>query len=122
MLFHTLGQSWVFLWMLMCGLFVGVWYDAMRMVSCVLCAGKWLMCALDMVFALGSAALMIVAMVLSNHGELRAYCVIGALCGVVLYSFTIRPLIRLAFVRPSYYIGRWFMRLGDKLWAKKLFK
>ncbi len=122
MLFHTYDQARVFLGMLYAGIAIGVWYDALRLVRGLLDAGKWLTAALDAVFALGAACILIGFMLLANYGELRLYCLLGASCGVMLYAFTIGPLLKAVLVKPSAWVLARLRKLFSMPWAKKVFR
>lgn len=122
MLFHTVGQSQVFLSMLYAGLAIGAWYDVLRFVRRVLEAGPWLTAALDLVFAVGAAATLVVAMVLSSYGEMRVYCLLGALSGAVIYSFTLSRLLRVLVCRPCAFLARQARKLISTPFAKKIFR
>lgn len=122
MLFHTVGQSQVFLSMMYAGLAIGAWYDVLGFVRRVLEAGKPLTAALDGVFALGVAVMLVTAMLLVNGGEMRMFCLLGAGCGVVIYWFTVRPLLRLIVVRPARWALRQARRLVQTGWMKKVLK
>ena len=65
MLFSTVGQGWVFLWMLSAGAAIGAWYACMAALRRLLCAGPWLSLAADIAFGAGAAAISIVKLLLS---------------------------------------------------------
>lgn len=100
MLFHTYGQSQMFITMLLAGLVIGAMLDALNLTSRVLEAGRVLQGALDLVFALLLAITLILSMYLTNFGEMRVFCVLGAASGLCLYYLTLRPALRLVIGRP----------------------
>lgn len=122
MLFHTWGQSQVFISMLYAGLAIGAWYDALRFVGRVLEAGRLFTIVLDIVFGVGTAVILILSMLLTNYGEMRVFCLLGAASGVVLYGWTARPLLRLLIARPCAFLGRQVRKLFAMRWAKKVFR
>jgi spore cortex biosynthesis protein YabQ len=122
MLFYTVGQSQIFLMMLYAGAAVGLWYDALRLVRYMLRAGRALAFALDIVFGVGSAALVIAFMLKANYVELRLYALLGALCGLVLYAFTISPVVLLVYQHVKKWVVRAASALAKARWLKKLLK
>jgi len=122
MLFHTAGQAQVFLSMLYAGLLIGLWYDALGLIRRALFAGRLLTATLDLVFGAGSALILIAAMLLVNYGEMRVYCLLGALCGAALYAFTLRRLLKLILARPYAALTRLSRWLGGQAWVKRLLR
>ena len=122
MLFHTVGQAQVFLGMLYAGLLIGAWYDGLGFVRRVLQAGPWLTACLDVVFSLGAGYCLIAFLLLTNFGEMRLFCLLGALCGAILYVLTLRQLLRGFVVRPCRALGRFLKRRLQSPLSKKIFR
>lgn len=122
MLFHTYGQARVFLSMLYCGLLIGAWYDLLAVVRRVLEAGRYLTAFLDMVFSLGVAVALVGFLLLTNFGEMRGYCLLGAACGAVLYALTIHPLLKLVVGKPFALLVRLLKSFRQTALAKKIFR
>lgn len=93
MLFYTVGQSSVFLFMLLCGLILGAWYDITRRLRHVLRAGRLLTAFLDLLFALGALVILAFSLAFANRLEIRLYALLGAACGMALYGFSILPIL-----------------------------
>lgn len=116
MLFYTTGQAQVFMAALYAGLLIGMWYDLCRLARWVLSAGRFITLAVDVVFGVGSACLLLGALLVANYGELRLYAFLGALCGAILYFGTLSPLIRWLLKG----LGRMAGAAGRWLYAQKL--
>ena len=84
MLFATVGQGSVFLWMVAAGAVVALWYGACAALRRLLQAGFWLSLAADAAFGAGAAALFCLALYAANYGELRLYALLGAALGFAL--------------------------------------
>ena len=96
MLFATVGQGALFVWMMLCGVVIGAWYAMMALLRRILQAGFWLTLACDLVFGTGCAAILLGFMVLGNYGQLRLYMLLGAMVGLILFALALAsPLCRL---------------------------
>ena len=73
MLFETIGQHRVFLWMLAAGMLIGAWYGGMAGVRRLLAAGVWLSLVCDVIFGIGAGAIFCAALFTANYGALRLY-------------------------------------------------
>ena len=93
MLFSTIGQIHVFLWMIGAGLVIGALYMLCAWLRRLLCAGFWLTLLIDILFGLGAAILMIVTLLIANRGSLRLYELLGAALGAILFELGPRPVI-----------------------------
>ena len=91
MLFSTIGQIHVFLWMIGAGLAIGAVYTLCAWLRRLLCAGFWLTLAIDALFGLGAAALIIAAALIASRGSLRLYEFLGAALGAILFELGVRP-------------------------------
>lgn len=93
MLFSTIGQLPVFLWMTGAGLIVGALYSLAAALRRLLDAGFWLTLTIDALFGLCAAAVSIAALVTGSYGRLRLYELLGAALGFCLYLLGPRPLL-----------------------------
>ncbi len=85
MLFYTVGQSRVFLVMLVAGLGIGAWYSLLMLWRALMEAGPVLSLGLDLLFGAGAAVLVILGSLRASEGELRLYALLGALSGFFLF-------------------------------------
>lgn len=93
MLFSTIGQLPVFLWMTGAGLIVGALYSLAAALRRLLDAGFWLTLTIDALFGLCAAGISIAALVTGSYGRLRLYELLGAALGFCLYLLGPRPLL-----------------------------
>lgn len=89
MLFATVGQGALFIWMMMAGMMVGVWYGVTALLRRILQAGFLLSFACDLLFGLGGAAILLGFMVVGNYGQFRLFSVLGAALGFGLFMFAL---------------------------------
>ena len=94
MLFQTIGQTQIFLWMVAAGVLLGGLYAFFRLLRRLLQAGFWLSLACDMSFGTLGAALLICACVWANHAQLRAYMFFGVFTGMALFFLGPYPLLQ----------------------------
>ena len=85
MLFATIGQFPLFLWMTGAGILTGMLYTFFSLLRRLLEAGFWLTLLADILFGLCAAVILTGALLAGNHGQVRPYALIGALTGFVLY-------------------------------------
>ena len=93
MLFSTIGQIHVFLWMIGAGLATGAFYALCAWIRRLLCAGFWLTLTIDALFGLGAALLLVVTALIADHGSLRFYELLGAALGAILFELGLRPMV-----------------------------
>lgn len=122
MLFATIGQGWVFLWMLGAGALIGVWYALLAAVRRLLCAGFWLSLAADLAFGAGAAAVFCAALVAANYGALRLYAVLGAALGFALFAAGVYPPGRRAARALAGAARRIFVKIRGFRWIKVIFR
>ena len=122
MLFATVDQGWIFLVMLAAGAAVGVLWDALALLRRLLEAGFFLSLIADILLGLGSAAILIIAMVRANYGQPRAYMFVAAGLGAALYGIAVaRPLHAiLRTLRRA--LGRMAARLRENRIIKVIFR
>lgn len=102
MLFSTVGQGALFLWMTAGGMVIGAWYALTALLRRVIGAGFYLSLACDLLFGAGCAAIFILFSVAGSYGRLRLFDVLAALLGMLLFH--------LAFRRPLDCLGRLIRR------------
>ena len=91
MLFATIGQIHIFLWMIGAGLVVGALYTLFAWLRRLMAAGFWLTLAIDALFGLCAAVIMIAAILIAGYGDLRLYQLLGAVLGGILFELGILP-------------------------------
>lgn len=94
MLFYTVGQSRVFLMMLYVGMGIGGWLCLLEGVRRVQEAGTVRSLWLDLLGGAGAAGMIIWGAMRVCDGELRAYALLGAVCGCHLCLSAVRPPVR----------------------------
>ena len=122
MLFATVGQGWVFLWMVAAGAVIGLWYALLAGLRRLLAAGFWLSLGADLAFGAGAAAIFCAALVAADYGRVRLFSVLGALAGFGLCAAGVfSPARRLA--RAVAGAGRRiFVKIAGFRWIKVIFK
>jgi len=79
--------------MLAAGAGIGALWDLLALARRLLEAGFFLSLIADAFLGLGSAAILIFAMLRANYGQPRAYMFLGVALGAALYAFAVaRPL------------------------------
>lgn len=122
MLFSTIGQIYVFLWMVGAGLLTGALYTLLAALRRLLCAGFWLTLLIDALFGLGAAVILIVAAVIASYGHLRLYELLGALAGFCLFHLGVAPPVRRLFRGLLCLLHRSFQRIANFRLIKVIFK
>jgi len=122
MLFSTVGQGWVFLWMLSAGAAIGAWYAVLAALRRLLCAGPWLSLAADIAFGAGAAAIFCLALVTANYGRLRLYAVLAALAGFGLFTAGVCPPVRRAARALAGAARHIVVTISQNRWMKVIFR
>lgn len=122
MLFATVGQGWVFLWMVAAGALIGCWYALLAALRRLLAAGFWLSLAADIAFGVGAAALFCGALVAADYGRVRLFSVAGALTGFVLCAVGLFSPARQAAAALTENLRRIFAKTQTFRWIKVIFK
>jgi spore cortex biosynthesis protein YabQ len=91
MLFSTIGQFPVFLWMIAAGFIIGIWYALLAALRKLLQAGFWLSLACDLAFGAGAAAIFLAFLITANYGKFRFFTLLGVLIGIILFAGCILP-------------------------------
>ena len=122
MLFSTIGQIHVFLWMTGAGLAIGALYSLCAWLRRLLCAGFWLALIIDALFGLGSALLLIVTVLIASRGSLRLYELLGAALGSILFELGPRPVIEESASAVWLRIRRLFQKIAKFRLIKVIFR
>lgn len=102
MLFSTVGQMDVFLWMVVCGGLIGGWYGLIWGLRRLFQAGFWLNLGMDLAFGLGAAGLFLSFSMMANYGRVRLYAIGGVVLGGALFALILWP--------PIHAVGRGLFR------------
>ena len=103
MLFATIHQGLLFLWMMAAGVLIGLWYALTLGLRRLIQAGFWLTLSCDLLFGAGCAVILCAFLVAGNYGALRPFELLGAVCGALICACAILPPLRA--------LGRWLARL-----------
>lgn len=122
MLFSTIGQIYIFLWMVGAGLLVGALYSLCSGLRRLLCAGFWLTLLIDTLFGLGAALILIAALVTGSYGRIRMYELLGSVIGLFLFRFGVHPLLVNLTEYTSLAFRHIFARIGRFRLIKVIFK
>ncbi len=122
MLFSTIGQIYVFLWMIGAGLLTGALYALCAGLRRLLGAGFWLTLAIDALFGLGAALILIAASVIACYGQLRLYELLGVALGAVLFQLGVEPPVRRLLGALARAVKRMFRRCANFRLIKVIFK
>ena len=122
MLFSTIGQYRLFLWMLADGAAIAAWYACTAAIRHLLCAGPLISLLLDLIFGAGAAALFCGALLIGDYGRFHLYAVLAAGLGAALFAVGVfPPAKRAAFtcIRAFYRI---VVTIREYRWIKVIFK
>lgn len=122
MLFATIGQGWVFVWMVAAGALIGAWYLLMAGLRRLLAAGFWLSLASDIAFGVGAAAIFCAALVMANYGRVELYSIGGALLGFALFAGAVYSPARRAANAAVRAIRHIIVKFSRFRWNKVIFK
>ena len=103
MLFATIHQGLLFLWMMAAGVLIGLWYALTLGLRRLIQAGFWLTLSCDLLFGAGCAVILCAFLVAGNYGALRPFELLGAICGALICVCAVLPPLRA--------LGRWMVRL-----------
>ena len=116
MLFATVGQGWVFLWMMAAGALIACWYALMAALRRLLTAGFWLS------LAAGAAAIFCAALVTADYGRVRLFSIAGALAGFALCAAGLFPPARRAGLVLGRMLRHVFVIIRGFRWIKVIFR
>ena len=122
MLFETLGQHRIFIWMLASGMLIGAWYGAMAALRRLLRAGGALGMLCDFGFGLGAAAIFCLALYTANYGAFRAYAALAAGLGFAVFALGAFPTGNRVIYALKCTARRIFVTIRGFRWIKVIFK
>lgn len=122
MLFQTIGQHRIFLWMFASGVLIGAWYGCVGLVRRLICAGTWLGLLCDAIFGLGAGAIFCGALYVANYGALRLYAVLAALLGAAVFALGAFPTEKRVNHVMKCMAKRFFVKISGYRWIKVIFK
>ncbi len=122
MLFSTVGQGWVFLWMLAAGALIAAWYALLAALRRLLAAAFWISLAADTTFGAGAAAIFCAALTAADYGRVRGFDILGALAGFALFAAGFFSPARRAAMAVRGAAGRFFVKIRRFRWIKVIFK
>ena len=93
MLFYTVGQSRIFLTMLYAGLAIGFYVSIDHAARRLFGAGRLMALSMDLLLGVVIAGVGCFALIIAADGELRLYSLLGMLCGFLIYTGTLAPLL-----------------------------
>ena len=105
MLFATVGQGPLFVWMMAAGALIGLWGELVGVLRRAVSAGFWLNLLCDLLFALGGALMLALALVAGNYGQPRPFALMGEMLGLIEFECGLAPPLR-AFARALRHIFR----------------
>lgn len=122
MLFSTIGQPAIFLWMTASGVLIGLWYSFLTGLRRLTEAGTLLSLACDLLFGLGAAVILLAALITADYGRLRLYMLLGVLLGILLFAGGIFPFVRRCIREFSAMFCKIMAFLSKKRLIKVIFK
>lgn len=82
-------QLWQFVYALLFGAFLGVFYDVFRIIRNIINNGKMLIIFEDIIYLFVSSVLTFCFAFFINNGQLRFFIIIGIVLGLIVYYFTV---------------------------------
>ena len=122
MLFATIGQGWVFVWMTAAGALIAAWYAALAALRRLVRAGTALSLAADIAFGAGAAAIFCAALTAANYGRLRLYALLAAALGFALFAAGVYPPGRRAARALAGRVRRISVKIRGFRWIKVIFR
>ena len=122
MLFGTIGQHRIFLWMLAAGAMIGGWYAVTSALRRLLSAGPVLSLVMDSAFGVGAGAIFCGALYTANYGSLRFYCCVAAGLGFALFMLGACPPCRRIISVTKKWIFQSIVTIGRYRWIKVIFR
>lgn len=122
MLFSTVGQLPVFLWMIAAGFLIGAWYAVLAAVRRLLQAGFWLSLISDAAFGAGAAVIFMAFLITANHGSMRLFTLAGAAVGMGLFALGAFPPLNALVCGLGRLLCRGYCALKQKRWINVIFR
>ena len=107
MLFATMGQGLLFVWMLAAGAVTAIWYLLCAGLRRLVQAGFWLTLACDLLFGAGAAVILLAFLISGNYGNPRPFALLGVLLGAAICALGLVP--------PLQALGRALGRAGRRI-------
>ncbi|MEG1516514.1 MAG: spore cortex biosynthesis protein YabQ [Clostridia bacterium] len=118
MLYYTVGQWRIFVVLMGAGVLAGAWYGVVNRAARLLSAGPLIYALCDLVTALGAWLIVALALLASCYGEMRAYALVGAICGFALERLTMGRLVDWL----AHRLGRLFKWVSGQALFKEIFR
>lgn len=122
MLFATMRQGQLFLWMMAAGVIIGLWLGAVSILRRIIRAGFWLTLACDLLFGLGAAVILCGALIWGNWGQMRPFALLGTCIGVLAAVYGVTHPLEQLLIRAGTGIKGMLRRLAEKPLVKFLLK
>lgn len=122
MLFSTIGQIHIFLWMIGAGMLIGALYALCAGLRLLMRAGFWLTLAIDVMFGLISGVVLIAAVLFASYGSVRLYELLGAAVGMILFSLGVRPPLEALFRAAGKLLRRTIRKSANFRLIKVIFR
>ena len=122
MLFSTIAQPQMFLWMMLSGMAAAVWFEIVDGFRRLMQAGRILSFFTDVIFAAGLSAILILFFLLGNYGQFRLYGLAGAACGYALLRFALLRPAKALIQRAAKRFSAFWARISQKRLFNIIFK
>lgn len=122
MLFSTISQPLIFLWMMLCGSVMALWYGLADGVRRLMGAGFWLSLLCDLVFGLGCAVILTGGLIAADYGRLRLYSLLGVILGAIVTGIGLIGPINCVLARMCAFLKEIVTKLAKFRAIKVLFK
>jgi len=122
MLFSTIAQPQMFLWMMLSGMAAAIWFEIVDGTRRLMQAGRLLSLFTDMVFALGLAVILILFFLWGNYAQFRLYALFASALGFALFYFALLKPVRRALGRLMKHISDFMAGLAKKRPFNIIFK
>lgn len=118
MLFGSVNQLAETLTMVYCGIIIGTVYDIFGLIRRFIHKQRWLIHLLDVLFCLVAVLIFGLFAYGANRGQLKIYLFVGALLGLLLQFFGVKPIMKLL----NEFIYNTLVKLSRKIKKSALFK
>ena len=122
MLFYTIGQFRIFLWLTAAGMLIGAWYAFLAGVRRLLEAGFWLSLASDVAFGAGAAGIFLAFLIAANYGRMHLFTLAGAALGICLFAFGLLPPVKALLTATKGMLCRVCCGLKRNRWINVIFR
>jgi len=122
MLFSTIGQPLIFLWMMFCGGVIALWYALADGARRLMGAGFWLSLLCDLIFGAGCAVILLSGLIIADYGRVRLYSLAGALLGAIVTGLGLIAPLKRMLTRIRLFLQEIVKKLAKYRLIKVLFK